>query len=82
MMDEITVIYVLPSARIVEIVVDISTLDSTCDDKLESDQELWAVNDWRVDGDDDFCDVDQYDLDNIDDAELLVLCVEAYNRGQ
>lgn len=75
---EMTIIYVLPTGRTIDLVVDVGILDSDCDSELEKNQYLWAVNCWHTD-ETDFTDVEQYDLDNnLSDIDILEMCVEQY----
>ena len=80
-MDPVNLLYELPSGRIVSILVDIGNLDYTCDSELSDGTELWTINHWEVDnGYDSLSSMDQYDLDHLDDLELLEMCVEEIGR--
>jgi hypothetical protein len=79
---EMNILYVLPSSRIVTLAVDVGTLDSTCDDGLDGDSEIWSISDWYADDEgEEFCDTDQADLDLLDDIEILEMAVNEANRG-
>ena len=80
-MDPVNLLYELPSGRIVSILVDIGNLDYTCDGDLVDGTELWTINHWEVDcGYDSLSSMDQYDLDHLDDLELLEMCVDDIGR--